>query len=173
MVKFTCKTTWPSAFVCWKMFLLQLYLCVLWLVCSYFLLLPGSILEDYTFIRICSFFSRLSILLAYSCSSVSAVTQSCPTLCDPIDCSTPGFPVHHQLLELALTHVHQVGDAIQPSHVLSSPSPPDLVSCDPLYFCVVTSSFLNSNFIDLSLFHIWWVWLMVCHFCLSSQRTSF
>ena len=53
--------------------------------------------------------------------SVSSVTQSCPTLCDSMDCSTPGFPVHHQLLE---THVHQVSDAIQPSHPLSSPSPP-------------------------------------------------
>ena len=50
--------------------------------------------------------------------------QSCPTLCDPVDCSMPGFPVHHQLPELAQTHVHQVGDAIQPSHPLSSPSPP-------------------------------------------------
>ena len=49
----------------------------------------------------------------------SSVAQSCPTLCDPMDCSTPGFPVHHQLLELAQTHVHQVGDAIQPSHPLS------------------------------------------------------
>ena len=45
-------------------------------------------------------------------------------LCDPMDCSTPGFPVHHQLLELAQTHVHRVSDAIQPSHPLSSPSPP-------------------------------------------------
>ena len=51
-----------------------------------------------------------------------SVTQSCPTLCNPMDCSTPGFPVHHQLLELAQTH--RVGDAIQPSHPLSSPSPP-------------------------------------------------
>ena len=53
----------------------------------------------------------------------SSVTQSCPTLCDPIDCSTPGLPVHHHLLELAQTHVHRVSDAIQPSHPLSSPSP--------------------------------------------------
>ena len=49
--------------------------------------------------------------------------QSCPTLCDPMDRSTPGLPVHHQLPELAQTHVHRVGDAIQPSHPLSSPSP--------------------------------------------------
>ena len=53
----------------------------------------------------------------------SSITQSCPTLCDPMDCSTPGFPVQHQLPEVAQTHVHQVGDAIQPSHPLSSPSP--------------------------------------------------
>ena len=53
----------------------------------------------------------------------SSVTQSCLTLCDPMDCSTPGLPVYH-LLELAQTHVHQVSDAIQPSHPLSSPSPP-------------------------------------------------
>ena len=54
----------------------------------------------------------------------SAVSQSCLTLCDPMNCSTPGFPVHHQLPELAQTHVHQVDDAIQPSHPLLSHSPP-------------------------------------------------
>ena len=54
----------------------------------------------------------------------SSVTQSCPTVCDPMDCSMTGFPVHHQLPELAQTHVHGVGDAIQPSHPLSSSSPP-------------------------------------------------
>ena len=54
----------------------------------------------------------------------SSVTQSCLTLCDPIDCSTPVFPVHHQPLNHAQTHVHWVGDSIQPSHPLSSPSPP-------------------------------------------------
>ena len=53
----------------------------------------------------------------------SSVPQSCPILCDHIDCSTPGFPVHHQLPELAQTHVHRVSEAIQPSHPLSSPSP--------------------------------------------------
>ena len=52
---------------------------------------------------------------------ISSVSQSCQTLCDPMDCSMPGFPVQHQLLELAQTHVHQVGDAIQPSHPLSPP----------------------------------------------------
>ena len=53
----------------------------------------------------------------------SSVTQLCSTLCDPMDCSMPGFPVHHQLLELAQTHVHWIGDIIQPSHPLSTPSP--------------------------------------------------
>ena len=52
----------------------------------------------------------------------SSDTQSCQTLCDPRDCSTPGFPVHHQILELTQTYVHRVGDAIQPSHSLSSSS---------------------------------------------------
>ena len=54
----------------------------------------------------------------------SSVAQLGPTLCDPMDCSTPGLPVHHQLLEFTQTHVHWVGDAIQPSHPLSSPYPP-------------------------------------------------
>ena len=54
---------------------------------------------------------------------VSSVTQLCPTLCDPMNRSTPGLPVHHQLLEFTQTHVHRVSDAIQPSHPLSSPSP--------------------------------------------------
>ena len=52
----------------------------------------------------------------------SSVAQSCPTLCDPMNCGTPGLPVHHQLLEFTQTHAHRVGDAIQPSHPLSSPS---------------------------------------------------
>jgi len=55
--------------------------------------------------------------------SVQSV-QSCLTLCNPMDCSTPGFPVHHQLPDLAQTHMHRVSDAIQPSHPLSSPSLP-------------------------------------------------
>ena len=54
----------------------------------------------------------------------SSVIQSCPTLCDPTDCSTPGLPVHHQLPEITQPHIRRVSDAIQPSHPLSSPSPP-------------------------------------------------
>ena len=64
----------------------------------------------------------LSIL---NMSVLSSVPQSSLTHCNPMDWSNPGFPVHHQILELAQSHVHQVSDAIQPSHPLSSPSPPN------------------------------------------------
>ena len=60
----------------------------------------------------------------FSSVQFSWVAQLCLTLCDPRKCSTPGLPVHHQLPEFTQTHVHRVGDAIQPSHPLSSPSPP-------------------------------------------------
>ena len=60
----------------------------------------------------------------YHSVQLNSVTQSCLTLCDPMNHSTPGLPVHHQLPEFTQTHAHRVGDAIQPSHPLSSPSPP-------------------------------------------------
>ena len=66
--------------------------------------------------------SEASLLI--SKSRLVSVAQSCPTLCDPMHCSTPGLPVHHQLPEFTQTRVHRVGEAIQPSHPLSSPSPP-------------------------------------------------
>ena len=71
----------------------------------------------------------------------SSVTQSCPTLCDPMDSSTPGLPVHHQLPECTQTHDHRVGDAIQPSHPLLSPSPPafNLSQHQDLFQCVSSS----------------------------------
>ena len=62
------------------------------------------------------------LMLYFSSVQFSSVAQSCPTLCDPMNCSMPGLPVHHQLPEFTQTHAHQVGDAIQPSHFLSSPS---------------------------------------------------
>ena len=68
-------------------------------------------------------FSWYNHSVQFSSVQFSSVAQSCLTLCDPIDCSMPGFPVHHQLPELAQTHVHLVGDAIQPSHPLLAPSP--------------------------------------------------
>ena len=66
---------------------------------------------------------KVKISLVYEFLQLSSVAQLCPVLCDPMDCSTPGFPVYPQLLELAQTHVHRVGDAIQPAHPLLSPSP--------------------------------------------------
>ena len=59
-------------------------------------------------------------LMLYKCNQFSLVIQSSPTLCNPMDCSTPGLPVHHQLPEFTQTHAHWIGDAIQPSHPLSS-----------------------------------------------------
>ena len=81
-------------------------------------------------------------ILSPQAVQISSVTQSYPTLYDPMDCSTPGFPVNHQLPELAQTHVHRVGDAIQPYHPLSSPSPPTFnlasirVFFNELVFCI-------------------------------------
>ena len=70
-------------------------------------------------------FAIAPILYTYHFSvQFSSVAQLCLTLCNPMDCSVPGFPVHHQLLGLSQTHAHPVSDAIQPSHPLSSPSPP-------------------------------------------------
>ena len=63
-------------------------------------------------------------VLGFSSVQFSSVTQSCPTLCDPMNRSTPGLPVHHQFQELTQTHVNRVRDAIEPSHPLSSPFPP-------------------------------------------------
>ena len=78
--------------------------------------------------RILPIFSTMTVahqILALNVSvQFSPVTQSYPPLCHPMDCSTPGFPVHHQLPKLTQTHVHWVGDASQPSHSLLSPSPP-------------------------------------------------
>ena len=70
-----------------------------------------------------NFFSNTGLFQGSLWVLLSSVTQFCPTLCDPMDNSTPGLPVHHQLPELAQTHVHRVGDAIQPSHPLSPSSP--------------------------------------------------
>ena len=65
-----------------------------------------------------------SFLASLTNVQFSPIAQSCPTLCNPMDCSIPGLPVHHQLPEFTQTHVRQVSDAIQQSHPLSSPSPP-------------------------------------------------
>ena len=74
----------------------------------------------------------------------SSVAQLCLTLCDPLDCSTPGLPVHHQLPEFTQTHVHWVSDGIQPSHPLSSPSPPTF-NLSPTSGSFQMSQFLTSG----------------------------
>ena len=75
---------------------------------------------------VCVYFCLVAWSYLFVCVSVqfSSVAQSCPTLCDPMNLSTPGLPVHHQLLEFSQTHVHRVSDAIQPSHPSLPPSPP-------------------------------------------------
>jgi len=84
----------------------------------------------------------------------SAVIQSCPTLCDPMNCSTPGLPVHHQLPESTQTHVHRVSDAIQPFHPLSSLSPPALnLSQHQSIFQSVSSSHQVAKVLEFQLQH--------------------
>ena len=68
-------------------------------------------------------FIENSLFHVYSSVQFSSVTQSCLTLCDPMNCSMPGFPIHHHLPEFILTHFHRVSDAAQPAHPLSSPFP--------------------------------------------------
>ena len=93
---------------------------------------PLTIISQKQFILIVKKFQSIFILpkwvilwfLSYFQVHFSSVAQSCLTLCDPMDCSMPGLPVRHQLPEFIQIHVHQVSDAIQPSHPLSSPSPP-------------------------------------------------
>ena len=72
---------------------------------------------------------KMKCVTASTSVQFSSVAQPCPTLCDPLNRSMPGLPVHHQLPEFTQTHVHWAGDAIQPSHPLSSPSPPSLNLC--------------------------------------------
>ena len=93
---------------------------------SSFLLFPKTFEHSTTNCPWCTIISIQYFVNYVQFSSVQFVAQSCPTLCNPMDCSTPGFPVHHQLPEFAQTHVHRVGDAIQSTHLLSSSSPPAL-----------------------------------------------
>ena len=114
----------------------------------------------------------------------SSVAQGYPTLCGLMDCSTPGFPVHHQLLELTQTHVHWVSDAIQPSHPLSSPSPPasifpsirdfsnELVLCIrwPKYWSFSFSISPSSEYSGLIFFRIDWFALLTVQGTLKSLQ---
>ena len=95
-----------------------------------------------------------------TCFQFSSVAQSCPAPCDPMDCSMPGFPIPHQLPDLAQTHIHQVGDAIQPSHPLLSPSPLTFnLSQHEGLFQWVSSSHQVAKVLKLQLQHqsFWWI----------------
>ena len=92
----------------------------LWIVSSCVLLWDYLYWGFFAFASTSCFREITNLISVKFCS----VAQLCQTLCDPIDCSMPGLPVHHQLPDFTQTHVHWVGDAIQPSHPLSSPSPP-------------------------------------------------
>ena len=88
-----------------------------------------------------------------------SVSQFAQCLCDPVDCSTPGFPVHHQFPELAQTHVHRVSDAIQPSHPRSSPSPPAFnLSQHQGLFQWVSSSHQAAKVLEFQLQHQSFQW---------------
>ena len=90
----------------------------------------------------------------FSIIQFSLVTQSCPTLCDLMDCSTPGFSVHHQLPQLAQTHVHLASDTIQPSHPLLFPSPPAFnLSWHQSLFQWVSSSHQVAKILEFQLQH--------------------
>ena len=94
-------------------------------------------------------------------SRLSSVTQSCLTPWDPMDYSTPGFPVHHQLPELIQSHVHHVSDAIQPSHPLSSPSPPAFnLSQHQGLFQWVSSSHQVAKILEFQLQHQSFQWIL-------------
>ena len=96
----------------------------------------------------------LYILYTYISVQFSSVPQLCPTLCDPMNCSMLGLLVHHQLPEFIQTHIHPVGDAIQPSHPLSSPSPPALnPSQHQCHFQWVNSSHEAAKVLEFQLQH--------------------
>ena len=107
-------------------------------------------------------------------SVFSSVAQSCPTLCDPMDGSMQGFPVHHQVPELAQTHVRRVGDAIQPSHPVSPPSPPAFsLSQHPGLFQWVNSlqNFLSGLWSVQSVQSLSHVWLFVTPWTAARQAS--
>ena len=90
----------------------------------------------------------------------SSVIQSCPNICDPMDCSTPDLPVHHQLPEFTQTHVHWLSDAIQPSHPLSSSSAPAFnLSQHQSLFKWVSSSHQVAKVLELQLQHQFFQWI--------------
>ena len=104
-------------------------------------------------------FQNLPLTLPHQFNSFA---QSYPTLCDPMDCSTPGLPIHHQLPELTQSPVHQVGDTIQPSHPLLSPSPPACnLSQHQVFFKWVSYSHQTAKVLEFQLKHQSFQWILV------------
>ena len=131
---------------------------------------------------VCWWDSAQPVIFSYlNCWSVSptiqlgSVAQSCPTLCDSMDCSTTGLPVHHQLPEFTQTHVHGVGDAIQPSQPLSSPSPPTFnLSQHQGLFRWVSSSHQVAKVLEFQLQHQPFQWAFRTDFhnaCINLHRS--
>ena len=120
-------------------------------------ILPSSHFLIFTIKYCCHF-------MIFSCPvQFNSVAQLCPTLCDPVDCSTPGFPVHHQLLELAQTHVHRVRDASQPSHSQSCP-PAFNISQNQGLFKWVSSSHQVAKVLAFQLQHQSFQWIFRADF---------
>ena len=108
---------------------------------------------------------KAALIIRRMKQSGSSVAQSRPTLCDPMDCSTPGFHVHHQLLEIAQTHVYRVGDAIQPSHPLSFPSSSAFkLSQHQGLFQWVSSLHQVAKVLEFQLQHQFFQWIFITDF---------
>ena len=103
--------------------------------------------------------TETSVRIGLNSVQFNSVAQSCPTLCDPMNCSTPGLPVPHQLPEFTQTHVHRVGDAIQPSHPLTSPSPAFSLSHHQGLFQWVSSSHQVAKVLEFQLPHQSFQWI--------------
>ena len=113
-----------------------------------------SVMPSSHLILCCPLLLLASIFPRISSVQFSSVAQSCPTLCEPMNRSTPGLPVHHQLPEFTQTHVHRVSDAIQPSYPLLSPSPPALnLSQHQGLFQGVSSSHQVAKVLEFQLQH--------------------
>ena len=123
---------------------------------------------------LCSLLVSVSEAFSLLYFQFSWVAQSCPTLCDPVNRSTPGLPVHHQLPELTQTHVHWVCDAIQPSHPLSSPSPPTFnLSQHQGLFIWVSSLHQVAKVLEFQLQHQSFQWFHSRLISLRSFKTDF
>ena len=117
-------------------------------------------------LSLCNCINNIYVYMIHTVSvQFSLVTQSCLTLCNPMDCSTPSLPVHHQFPEFTQSHVHWLHDAIQPSHPLSSPSPPNFNLCQHQgLFKWVSSSQQVAKVLEFQLQHqsLQWIFRTIC-----------